>query len=498
MSPGARPNDPTRRALTHGTATLLRGAAGAQLLLLGTTPALSRLYPAEAFGAFALLVASIVLAQPLVTGALERAIPLATGADDAARLAAACLRRTGIACALSVPVLGVATWSGHWGSPGVAWAWPALMAAFATWLVLGSMAQLRRVYEVQSSARLVQAATLCIVQLAAFPLGAAGLAAGFAAGYCAGIARLVRGPADSRSASRDGDGVQSASLRALARRAVDGRNRTGAATGTDVGSDDGAGFRRRLAPSLVLNVAGREAVPLLLAVHYDAFVVGLYYLAARVVSAPLALVVETYSRIIYRESRDRLDDGTLGAFLAAIVAHLVRLGLPLAAIVPAAAPAGFAWLFGASWHGAGEVAARLVPWALTAAVTVPLLGTWSVLRRQEVGLRFEIGSLAARCAALLIGPYFTDFLGTMTLYAAVATTSLLAQAWWLLRLTGGLVHLNATRLRADLALTGGVAAAATGASLTLTPPALLGFAAALGAALAWRAARHFRSGPVTP
>jgi len=392
--------------LVTATHDLFKGAVTAQILLFTVTPLLTRLYSSAEFGEFAVVCSIVMLLSPFVIGSLDRAIPLASSDTEASNYIVLAIVRvltigfilfSIIYCLRVFEVMPLST---------ATMLIPLMVAASAFWLITNSMAQRLKHFREQALARVMQACTLCGVQLTAVYLGAIGLILGFVSGYIGGaifLAYLLLKKSGTFNANWGLEILKAAAVKSK-------------------------GFARHVAPAVTLNVAGRE--------------VGLYYLAFRVVLTPLALVIETYNRVIYRESRDQQSAGDLGQFLAAVVSHLYSLGVPFAIIGIYVLEPLFIVIFGEDWMVSGQVAVRLVPWAVISMIVVPLLGTYSVIDRQVAGLKFETLSFALRCATLIVAPLFYDFIVVVVLYSFVASICLIVQAAWIFKETGATRYLS--------------------------------------------------------
>lgn len=389
----------------NSTFALLKGAVGAQLVILATTPVLTQLYTEAEFGVLAVFVSLVTITQPFISGAYDKAIPIASSDSDSFEyLILFLVRATVIYFVLfSIYIYGVFQSIESLG--GDVNILPFMSLVLVSWVLTGAVAQRCRAYRLLSVGRLVQAVALCSAQVLLSTLNVNGLLLGFVLGYGVGAIFLFT------------------KLRFFWEKFYSAlpveRN-------PEVEISKGK-FANSLVSSLTLNVAGRELVPLVLAMSFDPGTVGLYYLAARIMAAPLALSIETFSRVIYRESAEKIITGGLPNFLASAAQSLFSIGLPFVGFAFIFSEKIFPLMFGEAWQLSGVIASIIVFWSFAAMIIVPLLGVYAVLGLQSMSLKFELVSFTLRGAVLLLAPIYFGFITVITLYTLVASLTLFGQ-----------------------------------------------------------------------
>ena len=110
---------------------------------------------------------------------------------------------------------------------------------------------------------------------------------------------------------------------------------------------------------------------------------------------------------------------------------LALLALPLVLVLLVYGPALFAWAFGESWRGAGELARALAPYIGMHFIASPLAVVTLAWRAQGWALRVALGGQLMFLAALGLGLHWGGLIGaawavsaTMVLYFGVYFWSL--------------------------------------------------------------------------
>ena len=337
-----------RGGFGRGVATLVTGTGIAQVIVIATSPILTRLYDPADFGIYAVAVSILSLLLTFTCLRYEIAIPLPESGQVAANLLALSL----IAAVGTSMVAGTAlVIAGPWlfdrlGAPGLA---PYVLilplgqlgagigAAFAGWALR------TRAFGAIAATRVTQGIALTAVQLG---LGVVGLAApglliGDALGRSAGSTRLARAAWQTDAA--------------LIRQVT----RSGIAA---------AAARYRRFPivsswSAFLSTLGQQAPVLLMVSSYSTVAGGQYALASRVGALPLALVAAAVSQVFVAEVAHlaRTERSQVGYLFGRTTRVLAVVGVVPTLIVIALAPPLAGLVFGDSWAPVGVFLAILAP-----------------------------------------------------------------------------------------------------------------------------------------
>ena len=407
-------------------AMLSGGTFLGQLLLVATSPVLTRLYGPEAFGALAVFSGLAAILAMVSALRLEFAVPVAREEEEAVGLVGLGLVTAGLTTllvALSVWLLG--PWLARATEipelAGLLWLLPltALCNGFSLPLAYWSIR--RGTFRVNGANKLVQAGSQAASQLAlgAAGTGTPGLVLGYALGPLAMLAHLLGSlPAAERARLL---AVRWGRLWPLARRHWH--------------------YPAYSAPAALLTSSTQLLPAVLLAVLYGPAVAGWFGLGQRVMGLPVKLLAQAASQVFLGEVPRLGDDAAVRRLFLRSTAGFALTGLVGMAPVLVLGPGLFALVFGEAWREAGVMAALLVPQHLARFVVMPVSQTLNVYGRQELHLVASALGGAALVLAFAAGWWLG--LGPMRvilLYSVGTTLAYLlylAFAWRVVR-AGGL------------------------------------------------------------
>jgi O-antigen/teichoic acid export membrane protein len=362
-----------------------------QVLVVATTPIVSRLFSASeigAFGAFSALESILLVVACL---RFDQAVSLARSDDEARPLLRLSILAT-VATALVVlvgTVLVPPAWLRSIGLTGI----PAVGLLLAGTLLFDGLGQALQGWAVQrrdldsvalSRASLGAAQATGQVGLGAAGTGSGGLAVGYLAGRVVGAAHLWR-----RS------GLLGAPDRAVPRERPDGR---------DIVPMRRWRYPALLAPAALLNAASLQVPTLLIAARYDTAALGAVVLAMRLVSAPMLLAGQGVGQAFTARLAALADPATrdLRPQLRAAAGRLGLLGAALALPMVLVGPPVAAAVLGSSWRDAGVFTQLLAPAMALQLVVGPLAIVLVAKGRQEVQLGWDSARLAAVVLAIIV------------------------------------------------------------------------------------------------
>jgi O-antigen/teichoic acid export membrane protein len=378
----------SRNDLVRGALTLVAGTGAAQLIVIAASPILTRIYPVEDYGSFAVVTSVLAIILSVVSLRYEYAIPLPEDDVAAANVLALCVAVTismSVGSALVLWLMGpvILQWfgAGQIGGSIVFVAVGALgggiVTAFISWAVRSKN------YSEIAANRLTQGVTQAGTQIGLGLLGwgTLGLFFGMIAAAVAGSTRLVRSawrtdPHSLRSVSITG-------IRAAAKR-----------------------YRRFplfSAPSALINTVGLETPLLLIVLLYGTYVGGQFALAQRVIGLPIALVAAAIGQAYFAEAARRMRERP--AELKSLFVRTTRT-LALGAIGPfglamVLSPLLFGVIFGSNWVDAGVYIAAMAPWYYLQFVTSSTGQTLDVLERQDLHLVREVLRVGLLASSIL-------------------------------------------------------------------------------------------------
>ena len=379
----------SRGRLSRGVITLVGGTTVAQVIVVGSSPALTRLYSPDDLGAYA--VATSVLSILLAVTCLryDWAIPLPEQDVLAADLLGLCL----VATLCTSLAAAVALWLA--GPSLLALLGAPTLSPYIPLLILGQLgggvvlaltgwAIRTKNFSGIASSRLSQTGTLVLLQLGlgVAHSGVLGLLLGAVAGSISGSSRLARTAwrthaSSFRRVSQDG-------IRAAARR-----------------------YRRFpifSTGSALLNAIGVQAPLLAIVALHGTAEGGQYALAQRVAALPVTLVAAAVAQVFVAESARLVREQASGMrrLFGRTTGRLAVFAIGPFALLAVTAPVLGGLVFGHEWRQAGFFVAILAPMFYLQLVTSPTGGTLDVLERQDLALARELLRLGFVGGAVLI------------------------------------------------------------------------------------------------
>ncbi len=341
---------------------------------------LARMFAPAEFGSYAAWLGLVSIAAVLITGRYEVALALEHDGEPrrvGVFAAAACIGAGGVVLLLVIVVLvaAEAPWLGVWPA-AMLWSAPGVAMMLAALQTLQTWAAADGHYGRLNRLRIVQAAAVTGLQLAAslrWPSGT-GLALAHGAGALLALVVAVRATAPGSPPA------WSACVAFM--------------------------YRHRRFPALSLpadsvNTAASQLPLLIVASRFGADVAGLLALTMRTLSAPVSLLAAAVLDVFKRRAASAFRER--GECRAEYVqtAKLLSLGAVSAVIaIGGFSEAMFAVAFGEIWRGAGTMALWLMPMFALRFVASPLSYTLYVAGRQQVDLAWQIALLVTTVAAL--------------------------------------------------------------------------------------------------
>lgn len=377
-------------SFTRSVLLLSTGTTAAQVLLVVSSPILTRLFAPEAFG-IAAAFASIVSIMAIV-GCLkfDSAILIPKADADAAGLVILSFGTIGVTAVAAALVFGI-------GGPTVlAWMraedltpyhWfvaPAMMALAAALPLRGWLTRVCE-YRRLTTNKMIEAVATIIMTLGAGLIGwrSAGdlIVARIVAQWIVPIPLVLFAWRGLRIAWRQR--AQGDRLIALASRYRD--------------------FPMMTAGVDLMNTASRQLPAILLVSYFGPLPAGWFALAMRIVGLPGALITGAASQVLYQRAANLHAHGQpVGPMIERLVGALAPLALAPLMLAVAGEPI-FRWVFGAEWGQAGRYAGLLSGWLYLMFVVSPLTPLFNALHMQRTNLLLNIGLLVGRVTALVVG-----------------------------------------------------------------------------------------------
>lgn len=363
-------------SLVRASLTLALGHGIAHLLPLLLGPWIARLYTPAEFAEYSLVWAVASNLAVVACARYEMALPLAAGDNRLRALLALCLRLLALLWALSA-LIGWLLMA-HWPAMTLL---PALVIGIAAVQLLSMLATREQRFGLLAVARIWQWGGAAVLQVAAglARWGSWGLL--LAPLLALGVA-LVWLAWPLRRRLRGLRRVSARRLQAVGRRYRD--------------------FPLLNTPHAFAGAAQDTLTLVLISALAGEVETGLWALAIRYLKAPATLVGAAVSTALYPQLTQAPDFASARDAVRRCIRTLLLISLPAAALLMLVGPALFAWLFGETWRGAGELARALAPYLALHFVAGPLsvvtlawnAQAWA-LKLALVGQLLFLGALAA-------------------------------------------------------------------------------------------------------
>ena len=386
--------------------TLMTGTAIAQMITVVVSPALTRLFAPEAFGALGVYLSLLAIAGAVVTLRFDQALMLPKETDPAAALFWDALLSVALislvsllGCALFfkqlLSILKVRAWS------AVIFLLPVSLFFFGIYTTLNSWSTRQKKFGRSSVSQVLRSLAASAGQLFSGLLkaGPLGLIGGAVAGDClAALALAWQVKRDDwtilkRSCAWD-------KMKCAARQYRE--------------------FPLFSSTQNLLNAISQNMPLLLLAKFFGPAVAGFYVLGVRGIQIPMNFFLTSLRQVFFQKASELYNQGgdTYALFKKTTRGLLALVAIPSLAIV-LFGPRIFAFVLGREWTVAGEYARWLVLWLMLMFANVPAVLFAQIYRKQKSVLIQDICLLTCRVLAIVIGGLRRSPLLAVVLYSLV-------------------------------------------------------------------------------
>jgi lipopolysaccharide exporter len=385
---------------------LATGAVAAQLVIVVTTPLVTRCYSPHAFGVGSFYVSVLTILGPAATLNYHQAVLLPRRDEDAIRVAQLSLwAALAIGCLLVVATYGFrGVLRNPFNVPELApytWVFPAGVLLRSGQLVITSWLSRHGEFGVQGRARFGQA----LIERGLT------LVAGFGGATSAVV--LVF----SRIVSVAGE---TAMLVFGARTTLQGSLRLSTPSELRASAAEYRDFPRYSTGAMLLATGGSQLPILLLPVLFSPEVAGLFALGYRLLQLPMQLLGESIRNVYYKQLAENIGGGQeMRSGFTTLRRHLVAVGMFPFALLLVSGEVIFAALFGPEWGRAGVFAGIVGVLVLFQLVGAPLSAVLTAYRRQRALAVVSAAIFVVNACALLVGYAF----GSVELGLTIMTSS---------------------------------------------------------------------------
>ena len=369
----------------RAVSTLVLGAGVAQAILFATLLLLTRLFTPEDFGVLASFGGVLSVVSVLACLRFDLAIPLPETEEEAVGVLALSLLSTVVVAGLA----GLAVWAagdslsaliGISEHAELLWLLPVGSLLLGTYNSLQYWAIRQRDFTAVSQTRVGQAAAGALTQI--------------------GMGLVTQGPFGLVLGQVINGG---AGFLYLGWRAVRQARTALTAVSISLLADLGSRYRRfplLMAPESLLGAANRYLPPVLLASLVGAGEAGVFYVAYRLLGAPVSLLAPAVGQVLLADVQRAASVEELGQSTTKLLGRLVGVAVGPLIFIGVNGPTLFSWAMGPQWLRAGVIArwlafaacAQLLAHAVQ--VLLPARGHQGVaLRLQGMGALLQLGTL---------------------------------------------------------------------------------------------------------
>ncbi len=367
--------------------TLMTGTALAQIIPIGISPILTRLYSPEDFSVFAMYSAILSIFSVIACLRFEIAIPISKNNKEACELVLLALTSTCFISAISGLIILLfneqITQISSNKLEGFLWMIPLGIffsggyAAFQYW------ATRQKNFNQVARTRIGQSISCAFIQLGLGFLGVSPLG-------------LLLG-----SLFQAGAGVVGLGTRFLKDvKHFLGQIKINNLINTFRAYDK---FPKYSTWEALANSAGMQLPIILIASYSVGSEAGYLMLAMRLLSAPMSLIGGAVAQVFLSEAPARAHSGELKAFTIKTVGSLFKIGvLPILAVA-ILAPFFVPLIFGESWARAGTLISWMAPWFLVQFIVSPVSMTLHIVNAQKVALVLQVFGVLLRVSSVYLG-----------------------------------------------------------------------------------------------
>ncbi|WP_409498717.1 lipopolysaccharide biosynthesis protein [Pseudomonas fragi] len=380
----------TQSKFARNVAVVATGTAGAQAIAMAFSPAITRIYGPETFGAMGTFIAIFEMVSPLAALSYPLAMVLPKQDSDAIGLAKISLWIALLTSLITALVLIlfktpiVETFNLHAIEPyllilPVTMLFSVLMTISSQWTIR------KKLFNLKAKSAILQAFIIGLMKagLGLLNPSAIILIGTTSFGYLLQAILIGVGIREKKKEDKPS------------------KHSNYEATGLLKQYKDFAYYRT---PQIFLNSVGQSLPILMLANLFTPAAVGFYVLARTVLFVPSNLIGTSVAEVFYPKFVETIRNGESGKkLLVKACATLAVIGsLPYLVLI-AFGPWLFALIFGADWKEAGEYSRWMSIWLFVVLVTRPIIAAIPALSLQGLFLAFEAIAVLIRVLAILIG-----------------------------------------------------------------------------------------------
>ena len=169
--------------------------------------------------------------------------------------------------------------------------------------------------------------------------------------------------------------------------------------------------------STFLNTLSWQFPVLMLGFYFSPVVAGYYGLAYRVLLFPMTYLGSAIAQVFFQRAAEARQTGNLSSLVEDVFHILVVISLFPILLLLCMGPDFFSIIFGSRWHEAGFYAQILSLWAFIIFLSSPLDQVFLITEKQPMDLKFNIANIITRFGSLAIGGLYNSPTLALVLFA---------------------------------------------------------------------------------
>jgi len=372
--------------------TLALGTIIGQLILIGATPILTRIYSAKDFGILALFTSVSTIAAILTTGRYEFAIGLPEKDEDAINIIglivflATLISSFFLLCIFFIRTLDIspASYRGFVNSPAIFMA-PLCTFLSAVYTSLQYWHQRKKKYTKISFSNTLQVlgGTLFNLLYGLIGIGLFGLIYGFIVGQLFSIIVLLSSLYKSGYLKK----INIKSFKSKAK--------------------EYSTFPRYMILSDLSSTSSQQMIPIIFSILFNNSVVGFFALSNRMLRIPSIILTSSIGNVFRNDAIDAIRlNGNCRDLYAATLKKLLLLCVPIYLFLAITSPFLFSFFFGKNWVQSGYFAQIICIMMIFDFLALPLNSLFYVLEKQKIYMRVQVVNTLLGILSIYLGYFF--------------------------------------------------------------------------------------------
>lgn len=406
-----------KSTFARGVSVLVGGTAGSQILLIASSPILTRLYSPDDFGVFAVYGSILALCTVVSSLRYHNAIPLPEDTTEAYNLVLIGILSVVVLAMVSLLLIlfGGQHFANLLNTPRLSkylWILPIGIVFSGFYQVFYFWAVRTKHFGLIAKTKLRQSLVTLGIQIFGSGFGVLALVIGSTLGQGVGNMALGRLILKKHHAKK----ILFRDLLATARRYSD--------------------FPLYSIWSSLFNSAGIQLLPILFTALFNPTAAGLYALANRVLKLPMTIIGEAVGNVFFSNAAEAHREGKLASLVINVHDRLAQIAMAPLLLLLIGGPHLFSLIFGSEWEQAGKFAQWMAPWLYLVFITSPLSHLFSVLEKQKEGLVFQTLLFVTRIGSIIMGAKLGGMLFTVALFSIASTLCWIGFLVWVIHQSG--------------------------------------------------------------